>query len=281
VRNYDLTLLQPNATATSSSFGAGPAGLDEHSSADSEPLPPLPHSPSASPVPATSELSDHATSPMSQASAPVSVPQQSSEALPLVEPAASAPARHPMVTRLRDNITKPVIPTDGTIRYDYKRRAFSAEPASYRAALEDSRWRAAMEDEHSALLRNDTWTLVPPPPSQNVIGSRWVFKVKHKANGSVDKFKDRLVAQGFTQRYGVDYFDTYSPVVKPVTVHLVLAIALSQNWSVRHLDISNAFLHGVLEETVYMRQPPGFEDPRHPDHVCKLHKSIYGLKQSP
>ena len=138
-----------------------------------------------------------------------------------------------------------------------------------------------MEDEHSALLRNDTWTMVPPPPSQNVIGSRWVFKVKHKANGSVDKFKDRLVAQGFTQRYGVDYFDTYSPVVKPVTVHLVLAVALSQNWSVRQLDISNAFLHGVLEETVYMRQPPGFEDPRHPDHVCKLHKSIYGLKQSP
>lgn len=186
-----------------------------------------------------------------------------------------------MMTRLRDNITKPVIPTDGTIRYNYKRREFFAEPASYRPALEDSHWRAAMEDEHSALIHNGTWTLVPWPPSQNVIGSRWLFKVKHKADGSVNKFKARLVAQGFTQRYGVDYFDTYSPVVKPVTVRLVLAIALSQNWSVRQLNISNAFLHGVLEETVYMHQPPGFEDPQHPDYVCKLHKSIYGLKQSP
>jgi histone deacetylase 1/2 len=138
-----------------------------------------------------------------------------------------------------------------------------------------------MEDEHSALLRNHTWTLVPPPPGRNIIGSRWVFKVKHKADGSVDKYKARLVAQGFTQRYGIDYLDTFSPVVKPATVRLVLALAVSRNWSVRQLDISNAFLHGTLEETAYMRQPPGFEDSVHPHYVCKLHKSIYGLKQSP
>jgi histone deacetylase 1/2 len=138
-----------------------------------------------------------------------------------------------------------------------------------------------MEDEHAALLRNGTWTLVPCPPGQNIIGSRWVFKVKHKADGSVDKFKARLVAQGFTQRYSVDDLDTFSPVVKPATIRLVLAIAMPRDWSVRQLDISNAFLHGVLEETAYMRQPPGFEDPQHPDYVCKLHKSIYGQKQSP
>ena len=144
---------------------------------------------------------------------------------------------------------------------------------SYRAALGDAQWRTAMEDEHAALMRNGTWSLVPRPPGQNVIGSRWVFKVKHKADGSVDKFKARLVAQGFTQRYGVDYLDTFSPVVKAATVRLVLAIAMSRDWSVRQLDISNAFLHGVLEETAYMRQPPGFEDSQHPDYVCRLHKS--------
>jgi histone deacetylase 1/2 len=138
-----------------------------------------------------------------------------------------------------------------------------------------------MEDEHSALLRNGTWTLVPAPPGRNIIGSRWVFKTKHKADGSVDKFKARLVAQGFTQRYGIDYLDTFSPVIKHATVRLVLALAVSRNWSVRQLDISNAFLHGVLEETAYMKQPPGFEDSAHPTYVCKLHKSIYGLKQSP
>jgi hypothetical protein len=121
-----------------------------------------------------------------------------------------------MTMHTRTANVKPLIPTDGTIRYDPKRRAFAveAEPASYRRALSDARWRQAMEDEHAALLRNGTWTLVPPPPGCNVIGSRWVFKVKHKADGSLDKFKARLVAQGFTQRYGLDYLDTYSPVVK-------------------------------------------------------------------
>jgi histone deacetylase 1/2 len=104
-----------------------------------------------------------------------------------------------------------------------------------------------------------------------------VFKVKHKADGSVDKYKAGLVAQGFTQRYGIDYLDTFSPVVKPATVRLVLALAVSRHWSVRQLDISNAFLHGTLEETAYMRQPPGFEDSVNPHYVCKLHKSIYGL----
>jgi histone deacetylase 1/2 len=101
-----------------------------------------------------------------------------------------------------------------------------------------------MEDEHSALLRNGTWTLVPTPPGRNIIGSRWVFKTKHKADGSVDKFKARLVAQGFTQCYGINYLDTFSPVIKHATVRLVLTLAVSRNWSVRQLDISNAFLYG-------------------------------------
>ena len=142
--------------------------------------------------------------PVEQAPAPAPVPMEPAPA------PATAPAlvRHTMVTRLRNAITKPVILTDGTIRYEYKHRAFLAAPASYRTALGDACWRAAMEDEHSALLRNGTWTLVPRPPGQNVIGSRLVFKVKQKADGSVDKFKARLVTQGFTQRCGVDYFDT-------------------------------------------------------------------------
>ena len=158
-----------------------------------------------------------------------------------------------MLTRTRDSTAKPLVPTDGTVRYDPRCRAFAAEPSSNHCALSDDRWRQAMEAEHAALLRNGTWTLVPPPPGRNVIGSRWVFKIKHKADGSIDKYKARLVAQGFTQRYGLDYLDTYSPVVKHATVRLVLALAMSRNWSVHQLDISNAFLHGVLEETAYMR----------------------------
>ena len=123
-----------------------------------------------------------------------------------------------MITRLRNNVVKTLVPTDGTVRYDPRRRAFHAEPRTYRDALQDEQWRPAMEAEFSALQQNKTWTLVPRPPGKNVIGCKWVFKVKHKSDGSLDKFKARLVARGFTQQYGIDYSDTFSPVVKPATV---------------------------------------------------------------
>jgi histone deacetylase 1/2 len=137
-----------------------------------------------------------------------------------------------------------------------------------------------MDAEHQALLRNNTWHLVPPPKGKNVIGCKWVYKVKRKANGSIDRYKARLVDKGFKQRYGIDYEDTFSPVVKEVTIRLVVSIAVSKGWSLRQLDVQNAFLHGVLEE-VYMHQPLGYVNKSCPNYVCKLDKAIYGLKQAP
>lgn len=108
-----------------------------------------------------------------------------------------------------------------------------------------------------------------------------MYKIKRKADGSLDRYKTRLVAKGFKQRYGIDYEDTFSPIVKAVTIRTVLSIVVSRGWSLRQLDVQNAFLHGVLEEEVYMRQPPGYENAKTPNYVCKLDKALYGLKQAP
>ncbi|KAJ9568078.1 hypothetical protein OSB04_004044 [Centaurea solstitialis] len=154
------------------------------------------------------------------------------------------------------------------------------EPQTITQALKQPQWRKAMQEEYDALLRNQTWSLVPPESVPNLVGSKWVFRTKFKPNGTIDRLKARLVAKGFHQRPGLDYIETFSPVVKPATLRLVLSLASSQNWPLRQLDINNAFLQGTLTESVYMSQPPGFVDPSFSHHVCKLNKAIYGLRQA-
>jgi hypothetical protein len=135
--------------------------------------------------------------------------------------------------------------------------------------------------EFEALLSNKTWTLCRRPSHQHVIHNKWVYKIKRKSDDAVDRFKARLVAKGFEQTSGIDYTDTFSPVIKPSTIRVILALAVYFNWMIKQLDISNAFLHGSLLEEVYMEQPKGFVDKNHPNSVCKLQKAIYGLKQAP
>jgi histone deacetylase 1/2 len=157
----------------------------------------------------------------------------------------------------------------------------SGEPHTVEEALDSKHWKKAMDKEHNALMRNKTRRLVPPKRGSNIIDCKWVWKIKYKADRSLDKYKGRLVAKGFKQWYGVDYEDTFSPVVKMATIRTILSIAASRGWNLRQLDVENAFLHGVLNEEVYMRQPPGYEDKTRPHFVCKLDKALYGLKQAP
>jgi histone deacetylase 1/2 len=182
-------------------------------------------------------------------------------------------------TRLQKGIKNLKVYTDGTIRY--RLLVSTDEPRSLYEALEDPHWRVAMEEEHDALIKNNTWHLVPSSSGRNLIDCKWVYRIKRRADGTIDRYKARQVAKDFKQRYGIDYEDTFSPVVKAATIRTVLAISVSRGWSLRQLDVKNAFLHGVLEEEVYMRQPPGFENPNAPHHVCKLDKTLYGLKQAP
>ncbi|KAL9422472.1 hypothetical protein AB3S75_034694 [Citrus x aurantiifolia] len=156
-----------------------------------------------------------------------------------------------------------------------------AELKSYKTAMKIPCWIEAMEDEIKALKSNDTWSLVARPKCVNVVGSKWIFKTKLHEDGTIDRFKARLVAQGYSQVHGLDYEETFSPVVKPTTIRLILALAVTLKWSMRQLDVKNTFLHGFLKETVYMEQPPGFKDLNFPNGVCKLNRSLYGLKQAP
>lgn len=155
------------------------------------------------------------------------------------------------------------------------------EPLSVKEALQSPQWSQAMLDEFQALQHQGTWSLVSLPAHEQAIGCKWVFKLKRNSDGSIARYKARLVAKGYLQEEGIDYFDIFSPVAKQPTIRILLSLALSYNWCIRQHDISNAFLHGTLEEEVYMVQPPGFVDSNHPNLVCKLKKALCDLKQAP
>jgi hypothetical protein len=153
------------------------------------------------------------------------------------------------------------------------------EPTSFSQAIQHPRWREAMHHKIAALQATGTWSLVPLPSYKRPIGCKWVCKIKLKADGTVERYKAQLVAKGYSQFEGVDYQETFAPVAKMVTVRLLLSVTALRGWHLHQLDVNNAFLHGDLDEDVYMTLPPGFGR-KGETRVCKLHKSLYGLKQA-
>eukprot|EP00268_Persea_americana_P015414 TRINITY_DN17101_c0_g1_i5.p1 TRINITY_DN17101_c0_g1~~TRINITY_DN17101_c0_g1_i5.p1 ORF type:complete len:525 (+),score=94.13 TRINITY_DN17101_c0_g1_i5:1509-3083(+) len=155
------------------------------------------------------------------------------------------------------------------------------EPKSYVEAKGNSEWQEAMQEEISALNKNSTWELVPKPKNAELVTCKWVYKLKKRADGTIDRHKARLVARGFSQQYGVDYEETFSPVAKMVTIRTIISLAAYKCWKLWQLDVKNAFLYGELDRDIFMEQPQGFISKEFPDHVCRLKKALYGLKQAP
>ena len=158
------------------------------------------------------------------------------------------------------------------------------EPTSFNQAKKFDKWIKAMNEELIALESNDTWSVCSLPPGKHAIGCRWVYKVKLNADGTLESYKVRLVAKGYTQQEGIDFVDTFSPVAKMNTVKTLIAVSAAKKWSLTQLDISNAFLNGDLDEEIYMSLPPGYTlregTVLPPNPVCRLNKSLYGLKQA-
>nr|GFA16337.1 ribonuclease H-like domain-containing protein [Tanacetum cinerariifolium] len=226
------------------------------------PQPDTPPSHRSTTIPTSTQTQSHAQTVASHTTIPTNNPSQTVSI-------------HPMVTRAKAVIFKPLE------RMNCHVTTTSPLPHSHVHALRDLNWKESMLDGYNALITNGTWVLVPHPANVNVVRSMWIFKHKFHADGSLSRYKARLVANRHSQQQGIDYDETFSLVIKPATICTVLSLVISCDWPIHQLDAKNAFLHGHLSETVYMHQPPGFVDSCHPDYVCHLQRSLYGLKQAP
>ena len=167
---------------------------------------------------------------------------------------------------------------------DYVMLTDAGEPSCYKEAMlasDHAKWEHAMQSELDSIYKNGTWDLVPLPKDRKALPCKWVYKYKYTSDKTSPKYKARLVAKGFKQEQGVDFDEIFSPVVKMTTLRMLLALAANQDLELVQMDVKTAFLHGDLDEEIYMEQPEGYEVSGKEHLVCKLKKSLYGLKQSP
>uniref|UniRef100_A0A2N9I2A7 Integrase catalytic domain-containing protein n=1 Tax=Fagus sylvatica TaxID=28930 RepID=A0A2N9I2A7_FAGSY len=193
------------------------------------------------------------------------------------DPASSASSESPTDMRRSTRVRAP--PSHLSDYHCYFALATLHEPHTYREASTNPLWQQAMADELDALHKTHTWDMTTLPPGKSAVGCKWVYKIKTRADGSVERYKAHLVARGFTQEYGIDYEETFAPVARLTSVRSLLAVAAVRHWPLFQMDVKNAFLNGDLLEEVYMQPPPGYPDSQ--NQVCRLRRALYGLKQAP
>jgi hypothetical protein len=157
------------------------------------------------------------------------------------------------------------------------------EPTTYEEAISGpwaKQWTEVMKQEVGSLRSHEIYTLKTIPPGRKAIGVKWVFKVKYTTTRAVNRFKARLVTKGFTQRKGLDFNETFTPMTRMTSIRTITTVAAAKGLEVEHLDVDSAYLNGIIDKEIYMHQPPGFMDKDQPNTVCLLGKSLYGIKQA-
>jgi hypothetical protein len=155
------------------------------------------------------------------------------------------------------------------------------EPTCFEEAIQKKEWANAMTEEYQSIIKNDLWEIVPKTKSKDVVSSKWLFKIKHVVDESIEKYNARFVAHGFSQKEGIYYEETFTPVAKYTSIRTIIALAAKMKWKLHQMDLKTSFLNGVIEEEVYIQQPQGFEVEDRKSHVFRLKKALYGFKQDP
>jgi hypothetical protein len=177
----------------------------------------------------------------------------------------------------------------GTMRQVNKPKAFSnymalmcdileKKPTCFEEAIQKKEWVDAMTEEYQSIMKNDVWEIVPRPKSKDVVSSKWLYKIKHVADGSIEKYKTRFVAHGFSQKEGIDYEETFALVARYTSIRTIISLVAKMKWKLHQMDVKITFLNGFIEEEVYIEQPQGFEVEDIKTHVCRLKKALYRLK---
>ncbi|WVZ64113.1 hypothetical protein U9M48_013680 [Paspalum notatum var. saurae] len=246
--------------------------------------------PAAAPAPSATSSDDDggplptasSSLPRQHAQAEASFAEDAGEVTSKIVPSRQVQQDHPphrMIGDIHQRITRSSVAS--LVFFSHSAYVASFEPRDVSHALSDPNWVNAMHEELENFERNHVWDLVEPPPNCRPIGTKWVFKNKQGKDGMVVRNKVRLVAQGFCQKEGIDYEETFASVARLEAIRILFAFAASKGFKLQQMDVKSAFLNGFIEEEVYVRQPPGFESARFPDWVYKLRKALYGLKQAP
>ncbi|WVZ80909.1 LOW QUALITY PROTEIN: hypothetical protein U9M48_028345 [Paspalum notatum var. saurae] len=244
--------------------------------------------PAAAPAPSATSSDDEggplptasSSLPGQQAHAEAGPAEDAGEVTSEIVPSRQVQRDHPlhrMIGDIHQRVTRSSVASLAFLSHSIYVASF--EPRDVSHALSDPNWVNAMHEELENFERNHD--LVEPPPNCRPIGTKWVFKNKQGEDGVVVRNKARLAAQGFCQKEGIDYEETFAPVARLEAIRILLAFAASKGFKLQQMDAKSAFLNGFIEEEVYVRQPPGFESARFPDRVYKLRKALYGLKQAP